>query len=147
MRTNSMRVWAGAAVAAAAAAACSVMLTFASTRSAVGGVHLAERSAADSPAVSPTDRREIEIAFYADRAARDTLGAADRSRLAALYLDRARETGSFTDLERAERVARESLKLRTAHNAATYALLASILMGQHRFPEALQAAERADAIE
>jgi tetratricopeptide (TPR) repeat protein len=67
--------------------------------------------------------------------------------LAALSLDRARETGSFADLERAEGAARESLGLRTAHNAATFALLASILMAQHRFAEALRAAERADAME
>ena len=107
----------------------------------------AANAPASSPAVSAAERREVEIAFYADRAARDPLGAADRSRLAALYLDRARESGSFGDLDRAEHAARESLKLRAAHNAPTYALLASILMAQHRFHDALRAAESADAME
>ena len=98
-------------------------------------------------AVPAFQRREIELAFYADRARRDSLGAADRARLAALHLDRARETGNFKDVEQAERWARESLALREAHNSGTFALLASILMAQHRFPEALRAAQRTDALE
>lgn len=97
--------------------------------------------------MNAAELREFQIAFYSNRAARDTLSAADRSRLAALYLDRARDGGRFTDLERAEGMARASLGLREAHNASTFALLASALMAQHRFGEALRAAERADALE
>ena len=95
--------------------------------------------------VSPFELREIEISFYANRARRDPIGASDRGKLASLYLDRSRETGSTEDLRRAERYAKASLELRTAHNSQTFALLASILMAQHRFVEALRAAEHADA--
>lgn len=108
------------------------------------GVLLGADSIRQAP-VSPFERRELEIAFYADRARRDPLGASDRGTLAALHLERSRETGSSEDLTRAERFARASLALRTAHNSQTFALLASILMAQHRFPQALRAAERADA--
>lgn len=109
------------------------------------GVLLGADSVRQAP-VSAFELREIEITFYADRARRDPLGAADRSTLAALYLERSRETGSSGDLTRAERFARASLALRTAHNSQTFALLASILMAQHRFPEALRAAASADAL-
>lgn len=119
----------------------------------VAGLFLAARDArtgarGGTPPAAPVsafDLREIEIAFYMDRAARDTLSAADRGRLAALYLERARETGNPADLERAESAARASLRLREAHNSGTAALLASILMSQHRFGDALAAARLADA--
>ena len=85
--------------------------------------------------------------FFSERAARDTSSAFDRSRLAALYLDRAREMGSFADFQRAEEMAQASLRLRESHNAGSYVLLASALMGQHRFSEAMRAAARADMLE
>lgn len=129
------------------AVAWSAMLVLAGACSAADARDTTRTPTLDSAVVSPGEQREIEIAFYADRAARDPLSAADRSRLAALHLDRARETGSFADLERAEGFARESLRLRNAHNAGTFALLASILMAQHRFADALQAAERADMMD
>ena len=47
-----------------------------------------------------------------------------------------------TDLEQAEAHARRSLALRTAHNGETLRVLASALMGQHRFAEARELAER-----
>lgn len=129
------------------AVAWSAMLVLAGACSAADARDTTRTPTLDSAVVSPGEQREIEIAFYADRAARDPLSAADRSRLAALHLDRARETGSFADLERAEGFARESLRLRNAHNAGTFSLLASILMAQHRFADALQAAERADMMD
>jgi tetratricopeptide (TPR) repeat protein len=82
-------------------------------------------------------RRDGDIAFYTRRVAADPIGAADRARLAALYLQRARVTGDFRDYRRAEALARRSLALRVAHNGATYALLAAALLAQHRFTEAL----------
>lgn len=106
-----------------------------------------DTGAAAAAASDAAALRGVQIAFYADRAARDTLSAADRSRLAALFLDRARETGSSADLERSEAMARASLHLRQAHNAGSYVILASSLMAQHRFAEALTAATRADAME
>src|SRR2546422_2627654 len=80
--------------------------------------------------------RDADIAFYVRRVAADPIGAADRSRLAGLYLQRARETADFGDYRRAERLARRSLELRVAHNENTYVMLASALLAQHRFVEA-----------
>ena len=48
----------------------------------------------------------------------------DRMRLGGLLLERARYTGDERDLARAESLARESLALRTAHNASACRLLA-----------------------
>jgi tetratricopeptide (TPR) repeat protein len=78
-----------------------------------------------------------DITFYQARVARDPEGALDRAKLGALYLQRARQTGSPEDLVRAEQVARESFGLRTRKNAIAAQVLALSLMGQHRFAEAL----------
>lgn len=90
-------------------------------------------------------RRDADIVFYTRRVARDPIGAADRSRLAALYLQRARETADYEDYRRAERLARRSLGLRVAHNENTYVVLASALLAQHRFVEAHAAARALNA--
>jgi tetratricopeptide (TPR) repeat protein len=89
--------------------------------------------------------RDADIAFYERRVRADAIGAADRARLAALYLQRARETGDFEDYRRAERLARRSLALRLAHNDKTYALLAATLLAQHRFTEARDVARTLNA--
>lgn len=89
-------------------------------------------------------RRDQDVAFFSRRVARDPIGAADRARLAALYLQRARETADYTDYRRAERLARRSLALRVGHNENTYALLANALLAQHRFTEAYAAARALD---
>src|SRR2546422_619482 len=49
--------------------------------------------------------RDADIAFYVRRVAADPIGAADRSWLAGLYLQRARETADFGDYPRAARLA------------------------------------------
>src|SRR5215217_386696 len=81
-----------------------------------------------APARSESEIRSLDIEFYEGRVAEDTLSAADRSRLAALYLQRARETGSYPDYERAADLARTSLNLRESHNSATFVLLTSALL-------------------
>jgi len=109
----------------------------------VGAVRGAAATRATAIAHAQADaarRRDSDIGFYTARVARDPIGAADRARLAALYLQRARETGDFGDYGRAEALARRSLALRLAHNAPAYALLASALLAQHRFTEALEVA-------
>jgi tetratricopeptide (TPR) repeat protein len=68
------------------------------------------------------------------------LSASDRSQLASLYLQRARETGSYPDYARAAHLARQSLDLRESHNGETYALLTSALLAKHDFTEALHTA-------
>src|SRR5204862_8058202 len=80
-------------------------------------------------------RRDADIAFYVRRVARDPIGAADRSRLAGLYLQRARETGGFVDYRRGERLARRRAEPRVAHNENTYVMLAASLLAQHPFVE------------
>lgn len=92
----------------------------------------------------PASEREIlaaDIAFHARRAARDPMGAADRAMLATLYLRRARESSDWTDWVRAERAARASLGIRSGRNVRAMLVLASSLLGQHRFAEARTAAE------
>jgi tetratricopeptide (TPR) repeat protein len=123
------RVWylAVAAVALAAAGLASAATGRTSTR-------------AIRPAPSPARIRELDIAFYQARTIRDPRSARDFTQLAALYLQRARETADNADLERAETTARHSLALRRGRNDEAVGVLASSLMGQHRFAEAHDAA-------
>jgi tetratricopeptide (TPR) repeat protein len=104
----------------------------------------ARRVAATRDAAARAARRDQDVAFFSRRVARDPIGAADRARLAALYLQRARETADYNDYRRAERLARRSLALRVGHNENTYALLANALLAQHRFTEAYAAARAPD---
>ncbi|HEX3275080.1 MAG TPA: tetratricopeptide repeat protein [Gemmatimonadales bacterium] len=80
--------------------------------------------------------RDLDIAFYRARVARDPGSARDFTQLAGLYLQRARETADNEDLTRAETNARRSLALRRARNDEAVGVLATSLMGQHRFAEA-----------
>jgi tetratricopeptide (TPR) repeat protein len=80
--------------------------------------------------------RTSDIGFFEARAARDPESATDRTRLAALYMQRARETSDDQDYVRAEQTARASLALRTQRNDAASVVLASALLAQHRFIEA-----------
>lgn len=59
--------------------------------------------------------------------------------LAAQYLKRFREIGDVEDLLRAEQATRRSLALQPYHNGVSSMLLASTLLSQHRFREALDA--------
>ncbi|HKT58442.1 MAG TPA: hypothetical protein VJQ46_00225 [Gemmatimonadales bacterium] len=93
-----------------------------------------------TPAPSAARLRELDIAFYQQRTVRDPLSARDFTQLAALYLQRARETADNADLERAEATARHSLALRRGRNDEAVGVLASSLMGEHRFAEAHDAA-------
>ncbi|HET9726556.1 MAG TPA: hypothetical protein VFP28_06535 [Gemmatimonadales bacterium] len=92
------------------------------------------------PAPSAARIRDLDIAFYHERTVRDPRSARDFTQLAALYLQRARETADNADLERAESTARYSLALRRGRNDEAVGVLASSLMGQHRFAEAHDAA-------
>ena len=96
-------------------------------------------AAAGQPAtdglLSETEIRDRDIVFYERRAAEDTASAGDRSQLASLYIQRARATGAFTDYERAERLARRSLALRTEHNSQTFGILAGALLADTHLPK------------
>lgn len=94
-----------------------------------------------TPVPSPERIRNLDIEFYRARIARDPRSARDWTQLAGLYLQRARETADNADLVRAEETARHSLALRRGRNDEAVGVLASSLMGQHRFAEAHDAAE------
>lgn len=91
--------------------------------------------------------RDRAVAFYERRALEDPRSALDLGQLAGLYLQRARDLGDESDLQRAERAARRSAGMREAHNGRARALLASALLAQHRFVEAREVAERLHAHE
>src|SRR5689334_10658802 len=82
------------------------------------------------------------VAFHAARVRRDPEGAIGYALLAGAYLQRGRETGDVADAVKAEQAARRSLKIRERGNAQALSLLASSLLTQHRFREALAAAEK-----
>ncbi len=85
--------------------------------------------------------RDLDIEFYRARVARDPRSARDFTQLAGLYLQRARETADNADLVRAEETARHSLSLRRGRNDEACGVLASSLLGQHRFADALEVAQ------
>jgi tetratricopeptide (TPR) repeat protein len=89
------------------------------------------------PVLSESEKRELDIEFYQARASADPAGATDLARLASLYLQRSRDTGDPRDAARAEGAARRSLHNRRAHNDQAAQVLASSLLAQHRFDEAL----------
>ncbi len=110
------------------------------------GIALAGVSLADSmehpratpvTALSESAIRERDIEFYQARVVRDPRSARDFTQLAALHLQRARATADNYDLKQAEENARRSLALRTGRNAEAFGVLASSLLSQHRFAEAL----------
>lgn len=104
--------------------------------------HDATKSHPALPPSRPTaEVREQDIAFYQARVARDPYGARDLAMLGSLYLARARETGNYQDLLRAEDAARTSYRHRTRRNGAAVALLASTLLAEHRFTEAYTTAK------
>jgi tetratricopeptide (TPR) repeat protein len=85
------------------------------------------------------------VEFWEQREKKDPRGAIARCNLAGAYLARQRESGLIEDAVRAERAARSSLAIRTSSNVAALKKLATALLTQHRFPEALEAANRAAA--
>ena len=91
--------------------------------------------------------RDQDIAFYAVRAVRDPSGALDLARLGGLYLQRHRETGSSSDLDRAENAGLRSAANRGEHNPAAWQILVAARIARHRFAEALTAVDRLMAVD
>ncbi|MEO8448162.1 MAG: hypothetical protein ABI647_00120 [Gemmatimonadota bacterium] len=91
--------------------------------------------------------RDLDIEFFTARVERDPQGALDLARLGALYLVRARESGSSADILRAEAAARRSLANRRERNTTGWQLLAASLVAQHRFNDALEAADSLVALQ
>ena len=107
----------------------------------MGSDPLHNRAMGSDPVHNSAEIRDRDIAFYQARVAADPAGALDRLRLGVLFLERARATGREADLIQAESLARASLVLREAHNSGAWHLLSAALLGQHRFVEALAAAD------
>lgn len=91
--------------------------------------------------------RDRDIAFYAKRLEGDPESATDRYSLAGLLYSRSRNTGSATDLDRAEDLIRESIDERTQRNYQAFDLLASVLMTRHEFQKARDVALRVNALD
>lgn len=108
---------------------------------------------AQAPGRSPDDGRvtatlshdahllDADIALYERRLTEDPLSAADRARLATLYLRRSREQASYADVERAADQAVRSLGIREGRNESTFGVLVSARLAQHDFKGALDAAQ------
>jgi tetratricopeptide (TPR) repeat protein len=121
----------------------SVLALVAGISSVVSIVRSSEGVAAESREVSAEARiRDEDIDFYRARVWRDPRSAADFTRLAGLYLQQARQTADNGDLIRAEQNARHSVRLRTGRNGAAFGVLASSLLAQHRFDEAMTVARQ-----
>jgi len=116
------------------------LVVTASHRAATQGSR-ARAAAATAAVLAEREVRTRDVAFFERRVRHDRWGATDRAQLAALHLAEAR-AGHPLELERAERLARESLQLRRGRNRAAALVLVSALMGQHRFAEALNEAQR-----
>ncbi len=97
-------------------------------------------AAPSAPRLSDAEVRELDLAFYAERAKRDPTGAMDLAHMGALYLARGRETGDPRDAVQAESAARRSLHNRPTRNLQAAQVLESALLAQHRFAEALRLA-------
>lgn len=86
--------------------------------------------------------RSADIDFWLRRAGEDAQSAEDRAMAAGLLAQRAREGGGVEDYRAAERLAADALRLRSAGNGKARLVLASSLLAQHRFGEALDEAKQ-----
>jgi tetratricopeptide (TPR) repeat protein len=110
----------------------SALLLVTRSRTSQGSLH----AASVSPIALEAASRAEDIALFQRRAMEDPFGASDRARLATLFLQRARETGSVADYHLAEASAREALSLRAERNGGARLALASALLALHRFADA-----------
>lgn len=97
-------------------------------------------AATTSATMSEIGQRDTQIRVWKTALAQDPKSAVSLGQLAALYLQRARETGEDQNYNQSEQYARRSLALRKNRNGATFVTLAAALVAQHRFQEAEQVA-------
>ncbi|MEO7362689.1 MAG: tetratricopeptide repeat protein [Gemmatimonadaceae bacterium] len=93
-------------------------------------------SAAPASGFSELALRDEQIAVWKTALDADSVSALAMGQLAALYMQRAREGGSYDDYGRAEQYARKSMGTRMNRNGKTAVTLVSVLLAQHRFTEA-----------
>lgn len=101
----------------------------------------APRVSAAGSRMSEIADRDTQIRVWKIALAQDSESAMALGQLAALYLQRARETGEDQNYNQSEEYARRSLALRINRNAPAYVTLAAALVAQHRFQEAEQVAK------
>jgi tetratricopeptide (TPR) repeat protein len=126
-------------------AGCSILTVWGGNRVLRAAELERARGSADISAPRELKRHDLEISAWSHALAVDPASAISLGMLAALHLQRARETGNDADFLRAEEYARRSLALRVNRNARTYVTLASALMAEHRFTEAESVAKSAVA--
>lgn len=90
--------------------------------------------------------RDVQIAVWNKALAMDTAGALVLVNLAALHMQRARESGEYADYGRAEALARKSIASRTQRNGPAFVTLASALLAQHDFGHARAVAQDVAAL-
>jgi len=99
-----------------------------------------DRAARRAPYDPATVQKTVE--FWEGRVRKSPDRFLEHRELAGAYLAHQRETGDVQDAVRAERAARRSLELLPGGNVTALTRLARSLLGQHRFPEALEVARR-----
>ena len=107
----------------------------------LGAFEPAVSSVANSATMSELSQRDTQIRVWKTALAQDPKSAISLGQLAALYLQRARETGEDQNYVTAEEYARRSLALRVNRNGPTFVTLAAALVAQHKFSEAEQVAK------
>jgi tetratricopeptide (TPR) repeat protein len=98
-----------------------------------------------STAIAQDRRTDGVIRFYQAKVKEDPLSFSNFNRLAAAYLQKARETGDLTYYQLAGKAVEESLKLESSHAEAAsgLGLRAAVLFSQHGFAEGAAEAEKA----
>ncbi|MGI8618394.1 MAG: tetratricopeptide repeat protein [Gemmatimonadaceae bacterium] len=112
-----------------------------------GRARAVEREQLATAAALDRRSREDQIRVWNVALDTDPHSALALAQLAALHVQKARESGDESHYAVAEDMARRSLTLRTHRNAKTYVVLASVLLAQHRFSDARTAAASALALE
>ncbi|MEP6778999.1 MAG: tetratricopeptide repeat protein [Gemmatimonadaceae bacterium] len=97
---------------------------------------LAKAAATRAPGFSELAMRDVQIGVWKKALENDPVSAIAMTQLAALHMQRARESGNYQDYITAEGYARKSLKKRTQRNGSAAVTLVSILLAQHRFTDA-----------
>lgn len=87
------------------------------------------------------------IAFHEERVKNDPQGAIGWAMLSESYIAKSREKDDDDAAIKGEEAARKSLGVRKANNARAAVALSSALLEQHRFSDALEAAELATRLE
>lgn len=112
-------------------------------------VAIAASSSPPAPASSPHyNRTDGVISFWQWKVSRDPDDFFSYDRLGAAYIQKARETGDITYYGLAEDSLKKSLALESKDREAVTALahLATVYFGEHRFADAIDYANRAEAL-